>query len=105
MTMITDQELAELGLDEPSPPEHAAGEETDLRDGIAELLFFVGTMVAAEKGIRGHPAFSRLYLAGSGKVCFVFDVGSAVLDLPDDVLPELAPAAEALLAYLEGTST
>jgi len=84
---------------------NAATEAPDIREAVAELLIFVGAMIAAEKGIRDRrPVFERLYLAGHGKACFVFDAGSAVLDLPDNVLPELARAAEAVLAYLEGTS-
>jgi hypothetical protein len=75
----------------------------DMREAIDELLIYVGTVVIAEKGIRDkRPVLDRCYLAGRGKVAFVFDVGAVVLDLPNDVLPELQRAAEAVLAYLEG---
>lgn len=89
-----------MGPDPSSPSSDAESDEAAIRKGIADLLFYISAIAAAEKG--GKPEFQRLYLAGRAKVAFVFDTATVTLDLPDDVLDDLRPTGAALLEYLEG---
>jgi len=117
MTVSREEFLADLDMASDEIPEESAkmansstedasaGDAPDVNAAIEALIFYIGTVVIAEKGIRDRrPVLDRVYLAGHGKVAFVFDLGAAVLEIPDDVPPDLAPAAKAILADLEGST-
>jgi hypothetical protein len=91
-----------------SPPDvsdvDAATDEPDIRERIAELIGFAAACAMAGKRMP-MPQLDRVYIAGTDKLAFIFDTVSIVLDSRTELLPDLVPAAEAVLAYLEGSST
>src|SRR5262249_48732254 len=88
------------------PDALAETDETGFLADLDELFFYIGTVIAARDGIKGHhPQLDHIYLAGRNKIAFVYDAGSAVITVPDELPPELVRIGDTVAAYLEGKSS